>query len=77
MSLEKRPKAPASQAERDAMANRILESAEYVDDNISRSLIKLIRKGLVYVYPNSTIIEITEEGEKVVEEGLAEETYNA
>jgi len=67
MSFEKRPVAPATQAERDMMATRLLESAEYIDDELGRELVKLVRKGLVYVYDNGNI-EITEEGERAVDE---------
>lgn len=67
MSFENRPKAPTTQTERDAMAVRLLESADFVDDELGKSLLKLIREGFVYVYPDGNI-EITEEGVAVVDE---------
>jgi hypothetical protein len=78
MSYENRPKAPTTQKERDAMAIRILENPDYIDDELGQNLLKLIRKGLVYVYANG-MIEITEEGEQAVALGhdTTDEVYNA
>ena len=67
MSFENRPKAPATQKERNAMAIRLIEHSAYIDYELGQELVKLVRKGLVYFYPNGNI-EITKEGERVVDE---------
>jgi hypothetical protein len=72
MSFENRPKAPATQSERDKMAIAFIECSDYIDDELGRNMASLIRKGLV-VFTSPNLVEISEEGERVVEEGISDE----